>query len=413
MGKTPTFTTTTALDKWTPDARQQANLGDNLYARAEKKGKMLRYRHGKDGWSTLGIFKTELSWSDAKQMCAAILEARRSGANKHKIDLAISECDHDPDKLRSLLRDERPLQNIEVPTFGELYLEWYEREKNSNRWTGQASINRPMSCYRTHLETAFGDIPINKLRPAYLADEIEKMYQKSPSRAKDLHGYVDEIFEYALRKEFILANPLPKKKSLTIPKTKSKSHGFKDWRSAPDVWKWIDNQNFGQLMKFALKFQMVTVHRSSVVACMRWEHLDFGAGEFTVPARPLGDNSDGYMKSGEEFSIKLPKKLLKELESHRKGQKSGYVFKGRLENEHMAMDSLRVNFKKYDPTITAHGWRSTFHGWADNKEIDERFISKYCDHAVTGTKKSYRRDEFYEKRYEIAEQYYSYLSGGQ
>ena len=123
MGKTPSFTTTTALDRWTPDARQQANLGDNLYARAEKKGKMLRYRHGKDGWSNLGIFKTELSWADAKQMCAAILEARKSGANKHKIDLAISKCDHDPDKLRSLLRDERPFQNMETPTFGELYLE--------------------------------------------------------------------------------------------------------------------------------------------------------------------------------------------------------------------------------------------------------------------------------------------------
>ena len=54
----------------------------------------------------------------------------------------------------------------------------------------------------------FGDIPMNKLRLAYLADEMEKMYQRSPSRTKDLHGYIDEIFEYALRKELILANPL-------------------------------------------------------------------------------------------------------------------------------------------------------------------------------------------------------------
>ena len=148
MGSTPKITTTTGLEKWMPEPRQQANCGDNLYARAEKKGKVLRYRHGKDGWSTLGVFKSELSWADAKAMCAAITEARKLGANKAKIDIAIAECDHQPERLRRLLRDDRPVEQIEVPTFGELYLEWYQRELASNRWTGKASIDRPMSCYR-------------------------------------------------------------------------------------------------------------------------------------------------------------------------------------------------------------------------------------------------------------------------
>ena len=41
-----------------------------------------------------------------------------------------------------------------------------------------------------------------------------------------------------------MANPLPKKKSLTIPKTKPKSHGFVDWREAPKLWSWIETQDF-------------------------------------------------------------------------------------------------------------------------------------------------------------------------
>jgi hypothetical protein len=92
-------------------------------------------------------------------MCAAITEARKLGANKTKIDIAIAECDHQPERLRRLLRDDRPVEQIEVPTFGELYLEWYQRELASNRWTGKASIDRPMSCFRVHLQPAFGDIP--------------------------------------------------------------------------------------------------------------------------------------------------------------------------------------------------------------------------------------------------------------
>lgn len=411
MSSTPKITTTTALEKWIPEPRQQANCGDNLYARAEKKGKVLRYRHGKEGWSTLGVFKIELSWADAKAMCAAITEARKLGANKAKIDMAIAECDHTPERLRRLLRDDRPVEQIEVPTFGELYLEWYQRELASNRWTGKASKDRPMSCYRVHLQPAFGDIPINKLRTAYIADQIEAMFAASPSRSSDLLGYVDEIFEYALRKEYIVGNPVPKKKSLTIPKADKKSHGFIDWRQAPDLWEWIDAKDFRVLMKLAMKLQLVTVHRSSVIACMRWEHLELEEGVFTVPARRVGDDTEGYMKSGNEFSIKLPKALTEELRRHKNGQTEGYVFKGRVNNPHMASGSLLVSFKKYDRNTTAHGCRSTFHGWADNMQIDERFISKYCDHAVEGTKKSYRRDHFFEKRYEVAERYYAYLSG--
>ena len=117
------------------------------------------------------------------------------------------------------------------------------------------------------------------------------------------------------------------------------------------------------------------------------------------------------MKSGEEFSIKLPQALADGLRKHQNGHTEGYVFKGRVKNPHMEAGSLLVSFKEYDRSITAHGCSSTFHGWADNLQIDERYVSKYCDHAITGTKKSYRRDDFFEKRYEIAEQYYGYLNG--
>ena len=266
MSNTPKFTTTTALDKWIPLPRQQANCGDNLYARAEKKGKVLRYFHGKYSWSSLGVFKTELSWEDAKAMCAAITEARKLDAKKSNIDAAIVACDYNPELLRRLLRDDRSVGQIAVPTFGELYLEWFKRELYRNRWTGKANLDRPLSCYHVHLRPVFGDIPIIKLRPAYLADQIESMCEASPSRGKDLHGYTDEVFEYALHKELILANPLPKKKSLIIPKTRQTTHGFIHWWQAPSLWSWIKAQDFGEMMKLALKLQQVTVHRSSVIA---------------------------------------------------------------------------------------------------------------------------------------------------
>lgn len=46
---------------------------------------------------------------------------------KAKTDMATAECDHTPERLRRLLSVDRPIEQIAVPTFGELYLEWYQR----------------------------------------------------------------------------------------------------------------------------------------------------------------------------------------------------------------------------------------------------------------------------------------------
>ena len=122
MSSTPKITTTTDLEKWMPKPRQQANCSDNLYSREENKGKVLRYPHGKDSWSMLGVFKTQLSWADAKAMCAVITEARKLRANNANIDIAMADCDYKPERLCRLLRDNRPVEQIEVPTIGQLYL---------------------------------------------------------------------------------------------------------------------------------------------------------------------------------------------------------------------------------------------------------------------------------------------------
>ena len=409
------FTTSTQLKRWTPDGRDQANCGDGLYVRAAARGrKVFRYRHGKDGWSDLGDFETHLSWADAKSMCFEIKKARKRGLNKHAIDAAISRCDYNPDSLRRLLGDNSTVLSFSnAPSFRDYYLDWYHAQVAKNRWTGKASIRRPLSALEVHLDEPFGSIELNKLSRRYITQELEKMFGRAPSRVKDIYAFVHEIFERACNDQYIDANPVPSIKSLTIPKYDPRPHGELDWREAPKLWQWIEKRNFSEPMKLAMKMQMVSVHRSAVIANMRWEHWDLEIGEHTVPARMVGDNNDGFMKNGQEFSVRFPKGLVKRLVDIFDGGKSeGYVFEGSQGAAHIAPDSLRINFKRYDSSITAHGWRSTFHGWADNNAVDERIIDKYCDHKPSGTKKHYRRDSLWELRYETAEAYFSYLNGG-
>ena len=75
-------------------------------------------------------------------------------------------------------------------------------------------------------------------------------------------------------------------------------------------------------------------------------------------------------------------------------------------------ESLRKNFKHFDPTITAHGFRNCFKQWAYNAEIDHWLADRYCDHSLMGLDKAYRRFDTIEARTDVARRYFEYFKTG-
>jgi len=71
-------------------------------------------------------------------------------------------------------------------------------------------------------------------------------------------------------------------------------------------------------------------------------------------------------------------------------------------------ETLRRNFQKFDD-ITTHGFRNTFKTWCLNYDVEEFLADRYCDHALKGLDKSYRRDDLFDQRAELAERYMSFI----
>jgi integrase len=139
---------------------------------------------------------------------------------------------------------------------------------------------------------------------------------------------------------------------------------------------------------------------------MQWDHIDCDTGVWTVPEAPVGI-SEGYMKSGRQFSTKLPTALLESVCSLPRA--CDFVFSVD-DRKPINAETLRRNFQKF-ADITTHGFRNTFKTWCLNNDVDEFLADRYCDHALKGLDKNYRRDDLFEPRATLAERYFNFVRG--
>ena len=222
-------------------------------------------------------------------------------------------------------------------------------------------------------------------------------------------GIFWKFFKEAFDDELIDSNPCPRIKSFTIPNKPVRHAASLYYSRLPELWKWLDRAPFSEAVKMAMRLSIVTVHRASVIANMRWEHFDCDKGIWTIPEKDIEASEVGFMKSGRQFSMKLPDSLSKALCAL--PRKCDYVF---TVDGHRPINSetLRRNFQKFD-TITTHGFRNTFKTWAlnQNPPIDTFLVDRYCDHALAGLDKNYRRDYLFDQRIKLAESYFELVNG--
>ncbi len=159
-----------------------------------------------------------------------------------------------------------------------------------------------------------------------------------------------------------------------------------------------------------MRLAIITAHRASVVSNMRWDHIDLDTGIWTIPERDIKQRQIRLMKSGRSFTSKLPKVLCEQLKAlHKQRAHNEFVFSVDG-SKPINAETLRRNFQKF-VRITSHGFRNSFKTWAlnENPPIDAFLVDRYCDHALAGLDKHYRRDDMFYQRTQLSERYSSFV----
>ena len=410
--------TDTEIKKWKPKGNNtRARCGPKLYVRGFETGrKLFQMRFDADRktrWLDVADYPA-MSLSGAREIAA--VGARLIKANDCTVEslrVALSKSDTAMAlENRIKARDVALQQTNNTPTFDAAYREWYALQVKANRWTNNASQRRPIKSYELHAERHLGSLPLDRISRPTIKKFMQPLFMSSEEVASKLLGYITEVLEVAYDDELIDGNPCPRKSSFTIPKRNTRHAASLHYSRLPELIQWLRSTPFSQPVKVAMQLAIVTAHRASVVANMRWEHVDAETGIWTVPERDVEAREVGLMKSGHSFSSKLPPQLCEALRVLKANQlNDDFVFSvdGR---KPINAETLRRNFQKFD-AITTHGFRNTFKTWCLNQEppVDIFLVDRYCDHALTGLDKNYRRDDMFDQRAALAKRYCVFVMG--
>jgi integrase len=150
------------------------------------------------------------------------------------------------------------------------------------------------------------------------------------------------------------------------------------------------------LSRWALEFLILTAARTSEVTGARWSEIDLLSNLWTVPAQ--------RMKGGKEHRVPLTEQAISVLEAVRPLSDGEYIFRAArrdqpLSNMAMAMLLRRMGY----PTITVHGFRSTFRDYIGAETEHDFFTAEAAlahrlkDKAAA----AYARSDLFEKRFRL------------
>lgn len=115
------------------------------------------------------------------------------------------------------------------------------------------------------------------------------------------------------------------------------------------------------------------------------------------------------MKSGREYSLRLPDDLLARLRGI--NERNEFVFESPVTKGHVSSNALLDVLKRFDPELTNHGFRNAIKEFCRKADspVPDHIADAFCDHSLPGLDASYRRMDTSKERAELAERLYDFV----
>ena len=412
-----TLATDLAIRKWKP-AKDGEAIGTGgrtgLYVRGWRSGAKAFYFRAKT-WIKLGDYP-DTSLALARELSTVAKRLAREGFGVEALRRGFANA-NTATELEAVVRGEA-LAGLactgatNAPTYHELWSEWYEGRKL--KLQEGPSRRRPEAIHLHHIKPVLGDRPITDIRRREIFALLEPLFRDKPVTAGHALGHVQAVFERAANKELIEADPTPRKSAFSdaVARREVKHHGTLAPDRMPELWQWLATTDASDTAKLAILTAMTTGHRIGVIVHAEWAHINDASGVWTVPAR-TDRSTPGRMKSGREYALRLPEPLLEGLRALRTDPDKQYVFESPTTTGPITPNAIRKTLKRFDPDLTAHGFRNAIKGWcrAATPPVPDHIADAFCDHSLRGLDAAYRRGDTSAERAELAARLYDFVTG--
>jgi integrase len=233
-----------------------------------------------------------------------------------------------------------------------------------------------------------GDLPVEEIATPHIVKTLEPIWKTIPETASRVRGRIERVLAWAQVRGFRsgdnparwrghLAELFPAVGKIAKPK----HHSSLPFTDVPELM--LELAAIDHIAARALEFTILTAARAGEVLGATWDEIDTVAKTWTVPAR--------RMKAHKEHRIPLSERALALLATLPRSDKRIFPI-GEI--------AMLFLLKKLRPTVTVHGFRSSFRDWASERTSYPPHVAEQALAHSIGSKveRAYHRSDLFEKR---------------
>ena len=265
----------------------------------------------------------------------------------------------------------------------------------ANEWLDKESERTKESTHKNKLRAFEKDINpflknkhIKEIAIKDIVNIIEKKQLQAHEVATNIFTYLDNLFRYAVLKNYCERNILADIKRTDIIRAKPVKHFSKI--TDPDILKEliesIYNYNGGYSLRNALKFVLHIPLRAENLCSLKWEYINFDKKLLTIPRELMKVKDLNF----DDFKMPLTDEvinILKEQQlftSHQEWIFLGTNNRDPINNEspNRALQRMGFNDDKKGRKIRLHGFRGTFRSMIETLDIENKFSFEVKERAL-------------------------------
>ena len=300
--------------------------------------------------------------------------------------------------------DPRTKRRSTVPTFEQAASKVFAMHRAN--WTDRHA-GQWMATLRTYAFPMIGGKRVDRIRSAEVMGVLLPIWNDKHQTAKRVRQRISTVMRWAIAQGYRMDNPAGDAIGAALPKP---SRVQKHYKALPyeevagavaTVWR----SDARLSVKLGIEFLVLTACRSGEVRGTRWEEIDLGGGEWTIPAK--------RMKSRREHRVPLSARAVEVLaEAKAHARRSEWVFPSATGLMLTSMDFSGL-LKTLRIGAVPHGFRSSFRDWAaERTDAPHSVMEAALAHAVRDkVEAAYARSDLFERRRVLMEQWAEYLAG--
>ena len=290
-----------------------------------------------------------------------------------------------------------------IPTFEEVSHSVHQ--SNLPSWRNKKHAAQFISTLKTYAFPHIGELKVSEVNTSHLMSILSPIWLTKAETARRVRQRISAVLTWSIAQNWRTDNPADKMIVKALPKQTKKLNHRKSM-SYEDVGSFIrtvQNSNALIATKLALEFLILTATRSNEVRTAKW--VEVNENLWTIPSE--------RMKLGIAHRIPLSTRCMEIIKKAKQiSNGSQYIFSGIKIDAPLSENTFNKLIKDLKFDIHAHGFRTSFRTWTQEKTNYPREIAETAlAHSLQDkSEAAYARSDLLEKRREMMEAWAIYIN---